>query len=166
MGTKRALVSLLLPVLASAALAAPVAAEELTPPTTAQPTPETSDADVGIESIGDCTGCYAGWGLWDLGSSIRARRASYTGEVVDVIHVHWAVIKPATDSCGANWHDGEYATYGTKEPYNSIQDQIFDEQFSQGSQNAWGNAGAHFWVDDGWRWNVGANGETDICTVF
>jgi len=165
MCAKRALVSLLLPAVASAVLgAAPAAADELSPPTTAAPTTEASGGDVGIESIGDCIGCYAGWGLWDLGSSIRGLRASYMGEVVDLIHVHWA--KPATDSCSGEWRDGDYAAQGSKEAYYSNVDQVFDQQFSQGSQHAWGNAGAHRWMDDDIGWQIGGNGETDICTAF
>ena len=99
-------------------------------------------------------------------SSIRGLRASYTGEVVDFIHVHWTIIKPDPDSCSGDWYFGPQATSGKKEASYSNVDQVFDQQFSQGWQNAWGNVGAHRWMDDDIGWQIGENGETDICTVF
>lgn len=125
-----------------------------------------SSAQSGATSLlADCLGCYGEWGLWDLGSWVRGKRASYTNEFLSFIHVHWAFIMPDPDSCN-NMYDGPYASAGTKELNNTSSDQVQDNNYSQGGQNAWTNAGAHQWTDDGVTWELGYDGGTDICKTF
>lgn len=112
-----------------------------------------------------CLGCVAGWGLWENGNTIRAKRASYTDETVTFIHVHWSFINPVPDSC-VDMYDGVYVSASFKEKSNTSLDQIKDSNYSQGSQHHWANVGAHKWIDDGATWSVGYNGEHDICTDF
>ncbi len=118
------------------------------------------------KAVADCVGCYAGWGLWDTGLNIRARRGSYTDEVLSEIHVHGSIIKAWQDSCAGDWRFGEAVENFSKTVLNTAVDQVHDKSYWQGFQNAWGNVGAHRWKDDGATWSVGFNGETDLCKTF
>lgn len=103
--------------------------------------------------------------MFENGNTIRAVRASNTGEVVTFIHVHWGFINPSPDSC-SNMYDGPYISASFKEQWNTSANQTKDSNYSQGGQHHWTNAGAHQWIDDGVTWTLGYNGATDICKDF
>ncbi len=93
-------------------------------------------------------------------------RKSLASEVVNRIHVHGSIIKAFQDSCAGDWRFGVQVENFTKQQFNTSNSQTHDKQYSQGSQHAWGNAGAHEWDEDGLFWGVGQNGKADLCSTF
>lgn len=139
-----------------------------TPPTTVPAVQDSSSRSVGGSQslLADCQGCTAAYGLWDGVFNIRALRESRTNEVVSRIHVHGSIIKAFNDSCAGDWRFGESVDDFALTQFNTNAWQTHDQTYGQGSQNSWGNAGAHEWSDDGSNFSVGAGGETDLCKTF
>lgn len=149
-----------------------VAEEEKIPmspsPTTVPAAQNLSPTSQSIDSLAgaDCQGCSAGFGLWDGVLNIQALRESRTNEVVTRIHVHGTIIRALNDSCAGDWRFGEQVDNFALTGSNTSSWQTHDETYWQGSQHSWGNVGAHEWEDDGASWDVGTNGETDLCKTF
>ncbi|MGI8514254.1 MAG: hypothetical protein ACR2NT_03780 [Acidimicrobiia bacterium] len=137
---------------------------EKTPPTTAPAVPLNGSENMVL--VANCVGCVGQWGLWDLGSNIRAMRKSLASEIVNRIHVHGSIIKAFQDSCAGDWRFGVQVENFLKEQFNTSNSQTHDKQYAQGSQHAWGNVGAHEWDEDGLFWGVGQNGQADLCSTF
>lgn len=93
-------------------------------------------------------------------------RRSNATEIVERIHVHGSVIKAENDTCQGDWRFGEQVDNFSLTQLNTSADQIHDDQYAQGSQNAWGNAGAHEWTEEGIFWGYGQSGDADQCSTF